>query len=81
MLINKYTGDDNMSDYKKINTSEDYELNYILKKFGKRQTEENRIALQEIEKNYINLKKSKPISDKESFYNYLNNRQKFQNLN
>jgi len=69
-----------MSDHKKVNTSETHELNYILKKFDKRQTKENRDALQKLEKDYINLKGSKPISDKENLYDYLNSRKKFDKL-
>lgn len=39
-----------MADKDKVNLSEDYELNYILKKHEKRQTEENRKNLIEIAK-------------------------------
>ncbi|MCE8015919.1 hypothetical protein HOP62_07505 [Halomonas sp. MCCC 1A17488] len=34
-----------MNDHDYVNFSQDHELNYILKKFGKRQTEANRAAL------------------------------------
>lgn len=39
-----------MADKDKVNLSEEYELNYILKKHEKRQTEENRKKLIEIAK-------------------------------
>lgn len=34
-----------MNDHEYVNFSEDYELNYILRKFDKRQTQENRDRL------------------------------------
>ena len=61
-----------MSDYNQI-SEEDHEMNYILREFGKRQTEINRELLRKCLRNF-KLTKGGPRTKnyiREEFYNYL----------
>lgn len=57
------------SDHEMIST-EKHELNYVLKKFGKRQTEENREILIEIIQEWKDDDDYSP-HNRESFYDYF----------
>lgn len=68
-----------MSDYKEL-SQQDHELNYILAKFGKRETEENREILKQIESNFKALHGGESTKQytKEEFYDFL---QQEENIN
>lgn len=56
------------SDY--VNFSEDHELNYVLKKCGKRETKENRAILCEMGKE-LKAKTEKRVLKGEDFHEYV----------
>lgn len=71
-----------MSDHKKVNTSEDYEKDYILYNIlGKSKSKENRDTLDELTKDYKKEKNIKVISDKDDYYRFLKkNIKKFKDI-
>lgn len=71
-----------MSDHKKVNTSEDYEKDYILYHIlNKSKSKENRDMLDNLTKDYKKEKKIKVISDKDDYYKFLkNNKNEFKNI-
>lgn len=62
-----------MSDWSQLSLQE-HELNYILKKFGKKESEKNRLILRDREKVFKDLKGGQQTKSytKEEFYVYLN---------
>lgn len=71
-----------MSDHKKVNTSEDYEKDYILYNIlDKSKSKENRDTLDELTKDYKKEKNIKVISDKDDYYRFLKkNIKKFKDI-
>lgn len=70
-----------MSDHKKVNTSEDYEKDYILRKLDKSKSKENRDTLDELTKDYKKENNIKVISDKDDYYKFLKkNIKKFKDI-
>lgn len=65
-----------MSDWSELSLQDD-ELNYILKKFGKRQTTTNREILVSLEKEFKKLHGGQRTKNytKEEFYNWLQSNQ------
>jgi len=70
-----------MSDYSKINFSQDHELNHILSyQFSKRETEENRNILREIGDFYKISNNVAIVTDKPHFYEYAREHKLFNSL-
>ena len=70
-----------MSDYKKINFSEEYEMNHILYNvLNKSKSIYNRTLLREMGADYKSEKKVSIITDREDFYKFVYNHKKFNNF-
>jgi hypothetical protein len=65
------------SDRNQVNVSQDHEMKYILKKFGKRQTVENVETLRSITKRF---KATRVNNDREHVYNFLENNPKLSGM-
>lgn len=65
------------SDWKEIHTTQKHELDYILDKFDKRGTKENREILHSIEKEF---KKENSKGTKEELYDYIKKHKDFKSF-
>ena len=68
-----------MQDEKKVNLSQDYELDYILDKYGKRKTKENREELIKIAKE-TNTVYNDGKTDREHLYKELSKKKNLERL-
>ncbi len=70
-----------MSDHKKINFSEDYEMNHILYNvLNKSKSAYNRTLLRKMGDYYKSKKNVTIITDREDFYKFVRNHENFDNF-